>query len=253
MSGSAHVARSARRRGGGRRWDRRHGHRHGIELVGVLDLVDRLLLFVVVLFVRREVVGLRVEGNGATRGGLHRSIGAEVRRDHERLAGPQRGERAPDVPGGRGGRPSGRGQRHAGRHQDGHEDHGDEDDGGAGGAEAAVQRTADGRAEIAAGVLRARSSSRTTASPWPARPGRRCRARRAPSRRPGARGPPPRAPRPRRRTRPDRAAGPGRRRRPRAGAGRVPSPPPTRGRSRCRDRWDRVACPRGPGRGGPPA
>ncbi len=123
-------------------------------------------------------------------------LGAEIGRDHERLARPQGGEGAPDVLGGRGERPPGRGQRHAGRHQDGHEDHRDEEHGGARRAEAAVQRAADGRAEIPAGVLRARPSSRSAATPWPARPGRRCRARRGPSRRPGARGRPPRAPRP---------------------------------------------------------
>ena len=105
------------------------------------------------VLVGRRVVGLRVEGNGGARGGLHRSVGAEIGGDHERLARPQRGERAPDVLGGRGERPSRRGQRHAGRHQDGHEDHRDQEHGGAGRPEAAVQRTADGRAEVPAGVL----------------------------------------------------------------------------------------------------
>ena len=158
MLGSAQAPGARRRRRGGGGRDRGHGLGHGIGLVDV-DLVGRVLLLV-----RRSVVGLRVEGDGAARGGLHRSIGAEVGRDHERLAGPQRGERAPDVLDGRRERASGRGERHARRHQDGHEDHRDEEDSRAGRAEATVQRAADGRPEVPTGVLertRVREARRT--------------------------------------------------------------------------------------------
>ena len=167
----------------------------------------------------------------------------------ERLAAPERGGRC-DRTADRGGarRAAGRRDRDARGDEERDEDDGDEQHGRAGRAESRVQRAAHHGAEIAAGVLAARSSSRTTACAWRARPGRTRRAARARCRRRGATG---RRPRPGRlaRRRPRRRA-PAvdeqarRRRRPRGAAGgRGPNRPAARRRCRCRCRRARAGGP----------
>ena len=249
MVGQHPLAGRPRRRRGERPAGPTPRHRHRARArAGSSMLVVRLVL------VGRLVGARRVLGNGGRGTGEAASAGASAPRsgrDHERLAPPQRGGRAPDGPWRPSAqRPADRGQRHAGRHQDGHEDDGDEQDGGAGRAEAGVERAADDRAEVAAGV-RSACESRTAARPWPARPGRRCRAGRAPmptARRQGS------APSCSSSSSSSPAAieqqGAGRRRRPPAGAGRGPSRRAAPGRCRRRGRRGRAAGPTGPGPGG---
>ena len=245
LAGRPRGCRHHRQRGSGDPFGLDRGLRLGIRLQ-----VDVLVHGVVV---GREVL-LRVEGNPAARGGLLRSIRAEVVGDHEGLAPPQSAGGPPGPGGGGAERSADRGQRHAGRHQDGHEDDGDEQDGGARRTEAGMQRAADGRAEVAAGVLqplRIREPRRTLGQLGQRRTRRggraACRPPDARDRRPSLR---PRRPRRRRSDRAGRATTRARRRGPPAGAGRAPSRRGARGRCRRRDRSGRAARPRGPASAG---